>query len=61
VSIRRGDAKQSLLRWYPASWRERYGDELVALLEDRSYGGRLTLHARLELAWAGLRERVHST
>jgi hypothetical protein len=23
-----------LLRWYPASWRDRYGEELVALMED---------------------------
>lgn len=22
------------LRWYPRSWRDRYGDELAALLED---------------------------
>ena len=27
-----------LVRLYPASWRERYGDELVAVLEDRPPG-----------------------
>ena len=25
----------SLLRLYPQAWRERYGDELLALLQDR--------------------------
>ncbi len=25
---------ERLVRWYPPAWRERYGDELVALLED---------------------------
>src|SRR5215472_17870162 len=28
-------AKQ-MLRWYPAGWRQRYGDEFEALLGDRS-------------------------
>ena len=28
-----GDQLAGLLRWYPAAWRERYGDELVALMQ----------------------------
>jgi hypothetical protein len=24
----------SLLRWYPRAWRERYGEELLALVQD---------------------------
>src|SRR5690348_9135046 len=48
-----------LLRWYPRAWRERYGDECLAMVEDtldgRSPGWRL----RLGAARAGLRERYH--
>jgi hypothetical protein len=28
-----------LLRWYPRAWRERYGEEFLALVED-TLGGR---------------------
>ena len=24
----------SLLRWYPQAWRDRYGEELLALIQD---------------------------
>jgi hypothetical protein len=45
------------LRWYPASWRQRYGDELVALLED-TYGDRpVPLRCRMSLVRAGAVER----
>jgi hypothetical protein len=27
------DAKR-ILRWYPAGWRRRYGEELIAMLDD---------------------------
>jgi len=48
-----------LVRWYPASWRARYGDEFEALMSD-SLGGRPpTPRFRLSIAWAGLRERAH--
>ena len=30
----------SLLRWYPRVWRERYGSELVALIQDNLNEGR---------------------
>lgn len=47
-----------LLRWYPAAWRARYGQELVTLLED-SYGdGPVPLRQRLSLARHGLSERA---
>ena len=50
----------TLLRWYPAAWRARYGAELAALLED-SYGGRVPLRQRLSLAGHGLRERARGS
>jgi len=42
------------LRWYPRAWRERYGDELLALVEDYSENGRLRFRDRLDLVQAGL-------
>jgi hypothetical protein len=48
-----------LLRWYPAPWRARYGDELAALMEDEAEGQRLTRRRRVSIAVAGLRERGH--
>ena len=33
----------SLLRLYPREWRERYGDELIALVGDRSLSVRTTI------------------
>jgi hypothetical protein len=47
------------LRWYPAAWRDRYGDELQALMED-TYGAgrRVPWHDRLDIAGAGVDERV---
>jgi hypothetical protein len=48
----------SLLRWYPAEWRARYGDELVALIEDQAGDHPLTSRARASIALAGLRQRA---
>lgn len=53
-----GDAAR-LLRWYPVAWRERYGDELVALMEDQLGGRDTSIRFRLSIALAGLRERAH--
>ena len=50
--------RSRLLRWYPSSWRDRYGDDLVAYLDD-TYPGRLPLRAATSLVVGGLRERVH--
>lgn len=50
-----------LTAFYPRAWRERYGDELVAMLEDQLEGRRPTLRLRLGLMAAGLREHAEST
>jgi hypothetical protein len=48
-----------LLRWYPAAWRARYGDELVALMQDELADARPTWRFRFAIVAAGLRERLH--
>jgi hypothetical protein len=50
-----------LLRWYPSSWRDRYGEELLALVEDEWGDGAPSSRYRRAIARAGLRERVHAT
>jgi hypothetical protein len=58
VSEERRDLSR-LLRWYPATWRERYGEELGALIEDQLEDRDPTPRFRLSIAWAGLRERAY--
>ena len=48
-----------LLRWYPRTWRERYGEELLALIQDTLDEGRPTWRLRLSVISGGLRERGH--
>ena len=48
------------LRWYPPSWRARYGDELTALLDDE-YDGHLPPLVQLGLVTGGLRQRVRQS
>jgi hypothetical protein len=48
------------LRWYPQSWRARYGDELVALL-DEEYGGTVPVKVRLSLVTGGLQQRARQS
>jgi hypothetical protein len=48
-----------LLRWYPRAWRERYGQELLALIQDTLDEGRSTWRLRLGVVRGGLGERVH--
>ncbi len=48
-----------LLRWYPRAWRDRYGEEFLAMVEDSLDGERPGRRLRLSVAWAGLRERGH--
>jgi hypothetical protein len=43
-------ALRRLLRWYPRAWRERYGDEFLATVEDISGGGPPTARLRLSVA-----------
>ena len=49
--------EDALLRWYPRAWRARYGEGLVALLDDE-YGGHPPPLVRLGLVTGGLRERA---
>jgi hypothetical protein len=49
----------SLLRWYPRAWRERYGEELLALIQDTLDEGRPRWRLRLGVILGGLRERGH--
>ena len=52
-------AVAKLLRWYPRAWRERYGDEFLAMVEDSLDGRPPTIRLHLSVARAGLRERGH--
>jgi hypothetical protein len=47
----------SLLRWYPRAWRERYGEELLALIQDNLEEGRPAWPLQLSVIWGGLAER----
>jgi hypothetical protein len=52
---------EHLVRWYPPQWRERYGDEITALLEDTyASASEVPLRQRVSLAWSGLGERARS-
>ena len=53
----RDPAVVSLLRWYPKAWRQRYGEEFLAMVEDGLDGQRPTWRLTVSVAWAGLRER----
>ena len=50
-----------LLRWYPAPWRARYGDELTALFEDTFGGGTIPWRTRIGTARAGLTEHLRAS
>jgi hypothetical protein len=49
-----------VLRWYPAAWRQRYGEELAALIEDTYPDGRIPWPCRLALLRAGLTQRLRA-
>jgi hypothetical protein len=52
---------EHLMRWYPSQWRERYGEEMAALLEDTyATASEVPLRQRVGLAWSGLGERARS-
>ena len=53
----RDPAVASLLRWYPRAWRQRYGEEFLAMVEDGLDGQRPTWRLTVSVAWAGLRQR----
>lgn len=48
-----------VLRWYPPEWRQRYGDELLALVEDLG-PRRLRLATSFDLARAGVAVRLRA-
>ena len=50
-----------LLKWYPRQWRERYGDEFVAFVDDTLAGQRPTGRFLLSIALGAARERGHSS
>ena len=53
--------RSRILRWYPAAWRERYGSELVDLLDD-TYGERpLGARAYVSVVRAGIVQRIRYT
>lgn len=47
-----------VLRAYPRAWRDRYGEELVALIEDSHPSGRLPVGVAVAVSAAGVRERI---
>ena len=49
---------RSMLRWYPARWRARYGDEFAAMIEDDLGGRQPTVRYRLSIARSGLHEQL---
>jgi MFS family permease len=51
---------ERMIRWYPPSWRARYGEEMVALLEDTHGTGAAPWRERLAIARAGSIERARS-
>jgi hypothetical protein len=53
-------ARRDPLRWYPAAWRARYGDELRALIEDHAGADGPRLRERASLARHGLVERARA-
>ena len=55
------ERRQRLLRrWYPASWRERYGDDLLDYLDDAYPTSRLPLRALVSLVRSGTWERCRA-
>ena len=50
-----------MIRWYPPEWRERYGPEMTALLEDTyATPGAVPWRARMGLLRFGLAERARA-
>ena len=51
-------ARSGIPKWYPEEWRDRYGEELMALLHDRYGTDRVPLVARVSMVKAGSTERL---
>jgi len=54
------DDLAGLLKWYPVSWRDRYGAEMVALMEDDLAGRRPSLRYRASIVASGMGQRARS-
>jgi hypothetical protein len=52
------DGNNAMLRWYPAEWRARYGDEFAAMIEDDLAGKPATLRYRRSIARSGIHEQL---
>jgi hypothetical protein len=52
---------EHMIRWYPASWRTRYGEELTTLLHDAHGTAKVPLGVRLSLARRGSIERARAS
>ncbi len=55
------DPYEGLIRWYPATWRARYGEELTALLHDTHGMAKVPLRERVTLATRGSFERARAS
>jgi hypothetical protein len=58
ISMSDGAMSRSMLRWYPARWRARYGDEFIAMVEDDLGGRPPTVRYRWVIAKSGLHEQL---
>ena len=54
------DRFEHMIRWYPASWRARYGEELTILLHDAHGTSTVPVGVRLSLARRGSIERARA-
>ena len=54
------EEERRLLRWYPADWTGRYGQELLAMVEDTLDGEPPSTRLRLSLMVAGLHQRLRA-
>lgn len=59
--MKRDHDVRALLAWYPPAWRERYGEEFIALVHDSIGDGAIPMSLRRSVAVAGLRERCHES
>lgn len=51
-------SRRGLLIWYPRDWRERYGDELLEVIERSTDGGGISFRIRFDVARNGLKQRL---
>lgn len=54
-------SSRRLLRWYPAAWRERYGEEFAALLDDTVGEAAPSVSLRLHVIRSGVAMRLRET